>query len=134
MKIKIIALSALVSIGLIAGCSSGSSKESAPKAENTTTTTTIARTTTTTVYSALDSYVSSAKTRLPGATRAELIEIGQQTCTVIRAYGSVELAVIGIASDPTWTTEMAKTAGYIMGLAIPLFCPEYTAEAQRISA
>jgi ABC-type glycerol-3-phosphate transport system substrate-binding protein len=133
MKIKIITLSALVSIGLIVGCSGGSSKESAPKAESTTTTT-LARTTTTTVYSALDSYVSSAKTRLPGATRAELIEIGQQSCTVIRAFGSVELAIIGIASDPTWTTEAAKTAGYIMGLAIPLFCPEYTAEAQRISA
>ena len=124
---------ALISIALFSIIAVGCGSSDNTKTENTTTTTS-APATTTTVYSALDSYVSSAKTRLPGATRTELIEVGQQSCTVIRAYGSVELAIIGIASDPTWTTEAARTAGYIMGLAIPLFCPEYTAEAQRISA
>ncbi len=124
---------ALISIALFSIIAVGCGSSDNTKTENTTTTTS-APTTTTTVYSALDSYVSSAKTSLPNATRAELIKIGQQSCTVIRAYGSVELAIIGIASDPTWTTEAARTAGYIMGLAIPLFCPEYTAEAQRISA
>lgn len=131
MKIKAIVLSSLLVIGVIAGCSSG---DSSSKTEATTTTTSIARQTTTTTYSLLDGYVDAAKTQLPNATRKELIEVGEQSCTVIRAYGSVELAILGIAADPDWTSEMAEAAGFIMGAAIPVFCPEYTAELKRIIA
>lgn len=133
MKIKSIILSSILAVGLIAGCASKSdNKTSAPEKETTTTSTTIARTTTTSTYSLLDAYISTAKVKLPNATRAELIEVGEQSCVVIRAYGSVELALIGIASDPSWTLEAAKTAAYIMGSAIPVFCPEYAAEARRL--
>lgn len=130
MKIKIIALSTILAIGIISGCASKEDKVSSTTTIETTTTT-VARTTTT--ISKVDTFVSAVKTRLPGATRSEIIELGQQACTTIDAYGSVELAIYGIASDPSWSTEMAKMAGFVMGAAIPTFCPEYTAELQRIS-
>jgi hypothetical protein len=134
MKKKLAILS-LVLIPLIAvACGkSDSSKESvstqAPVKETTTTT---IRATTTTIYSLLDTYVDTVKSELPGASRSELIDLGKQACTTIRAYGSVELAILGIASDPSWTPRMAEAAGFVMGAAIPVFCPEFTSELRRI--
>ena len=130
MKIKVIILSTVLAIGVVSGCASEESKTPATTTIATTTTT-IPRTTTT--VSKVDVFVSAVKTRLPGASRDEIIELGQQACTTIEAYGSVELAIYGIASDPSWSMEMAKMASFIMGAGIPVFCPEYTAELQRLT-
>lgn len=131
MKFKAIILSSVLAISVLAGCSSNSDNSS--KQNATTTSTTIQRTTTTTTYSLVDKFVSTVKTRLPNSTRSEIVDLGQQACVTIRAYGSIELAIYGIASDPSWTTDMAKIAAFVMGAAIPVFCPEYTAELQRIA-
>lgn len=135
MKKKLAILSLVLIPFIAVACGkSDSSKESvstqAPVKETTTTT---IRTTTTTIYSLLDTYVDTVRSELPGASRSELIDLGEQACKTIRAAGSVELAITLIAADPSWTPQMARTAGFVFGAAVPVFCPEYIDEILSLS-
>ena len=90
-------------------------------------------TTTTSKYSTMErAYLSTLRERF-GGTDAQLFELGRTACQMIRAYGSVYAALQKIAFDPDWSLEEARNAGFLFGAAIPLFCPEFFAEAERIS-
>lgn len=110
---------------LAIGCES-SDKTASPA------TTAKATATTVTKASPTDAFVNSMRTKFPNAPRADLIEIGQASCDVIDAFGSVSEAMIAIAIDPTWDREMAGDAGFTFGAAIPVFCPEYEAELKAL--
>jgi hypothetical protein len=89
-------------------------------------------TTTAKKASAIDVYVASMKVKYPNSSDAQLIDLGKTSCEVIDAFGSVADAIFAIAEDPTWDREMALNAGYTFGAAVPVFCPEYTAELKAL--
>ena len=123
------ALGAVAVAALIAaGCGSpDTTSDATPVTSAKATTTTVAKATPT------DAFVNSMKTKFPNASRADLIDIGRASCDVIDAFGSVSEAMIAIAMDPTWDREMAGNAGYTMGAAIPVFCPQHLAELNAIT-
>jgi len=124
-----IALIGLLSVVAI-GCSSG---ETSTPVEVTTTTTAKVVTPTTLKQSTLtDIYVDIMQERYPSASRTTLIELGQSACDVIEMYGSVSAAIVGMAQDPEFA-EMATDIGYTFGVAVPVFCPKYKAEIDRIA-
>lgn len=129
-NIAILSIVAFSVVGISCGNSKSSTAPTITEAKQTTTTTTYR--TTTTAPSILDAYLATVGKKLPMATKAELIDLGEKACDTIDAYGSVKLAVIGIASDPSWTDSMAETAGYVIGAAIYAFCPEYVRELESI--
>ena len=112
--------------GLAIGCESS---------ESTTSTADTVKATTTTVAKAspTDAFVNAMKVKYPNSSRTQLIDLGETSCEVIDAFGSVEEAIFAIAEDPTWDREMANNAGYTFGAAIPVFCPEYLAELNAIT-
>lgn len=89
--------------------------------------------TTTTVVTKYDAFLKSARSRFPGSSDTTLIQLGKATCDTIDTFGSVTEMFIAIAEDPKWSVSMAGDAAYMTGLAVPTFCPEYTAELQRIA-
>lgn len=90
-------------------------------------------TTTTSAYSlSVQGFLISARNRFPYETDDKLIWLGQQSCATIIAYGSLTKTMIAIAENPAWTREMARDAGYLFGISIPVFCPQFKAEAQRL--
>jgi hypothetical protein len=121
------ALIATAALTLI-GC--GAATES-----SSTTTTTIQKNTTTTQSKydrQLSAYLDEMSDRFPYSSEAELVSLGENACNVVDAFGSVASAFVAIAEDPDWTVEMAGDAGYTFGVAIPVFCPEYLSELNRI--
>jgi len=121
MKTKIAALTVACFALLAAACGSSSSEETVS-----TTTTTTYRTTTTSV-SLTDVYVDAMRDYFPGASRSELIDLGETACDAVDEAGSVTSALIDIATDPSWAG-MEEAAAYTIGASIPVFCPRYTNE------
>lgn len=107
------------------GCESSDTKETATTNKATTTTTAKKST-------SVDAYVASMKVKYPNSSSETLIDLGKTACDVIDAFGSVSDAMIAIATDPTWDREMAGNAGYTFGAAVPVFCPQYTAEIKAL--
>lgn len=133
MKIKIAALTVACFALLASACGSSPSKEevvntttTAPKA-----TTTIPKTTTTSAP-LIDAYVEVMRDYFPGASRSELIDLGKTACEVIDESGSITSALISIATDPSWAG-MEEMAGYTIGVSVPVFCPRYMPELNRIT-
>jgi hypothetical protein len=120
MKTKIAALTVACFALLAAACGSSSSEE----AVSTTTTT---YRTTTTLVSLTDVYVDAMRDYFPGASRSELIDLGETACDAVDEAGSVTSALINIATDPSWAG-MEEAAAYTIGASIPVFCPRYTNE------
>lgn len=127
------ALAALTLTATFALVGCGAAEETKPSPESTTTTTYRSTTTTSKYDGQMSDYLRSMRSRFPGNSDIKLIEIGEQSCTVIEASGSVIDAMLMIAEDPTWTREMAGDAGFTFGTAIPVFCPEYLPELLRIT-
>lgn len=132
---KALATGAVVaSLGLaLIGCGGGRGQTEASSA---TTQTTYQRSTTTTSrYStAVEVFLSEARGQFPGRTNDELIALGEQACDVIIAHGSLTKTFIAIASDPTWTTDLARDAGFLFGISIPVFCPQFMSEARALAS
>lgn len=124
MKTKIAALTVACFALLAAACGSSSSKESVS-------TTTTTYKTTTTSKNMTDAYIDAMRDYFPGASRSELIDLGKTACDVIDEAGSVTSALIDIATDPSWIG-MEESAAYTIGASIPVFCPRYTAELNRL--
>ena len=125
-------LPAVVVAGLIlAGCA-GSDSTSA-SSESPTTTITRRQTTTTISQSVLiDAYVLAMRDWFgPSLTRSTAIELGQTMCDTIDDYGTVAATVDGVIASGEFRG-MEGDVGYVMGTAIPVFCPEYEAEARRL--
>lgn len=128
-----ITAAAVLTIGLV-GCGSASSKESVP---STTTRLAVPKTTTTVKPSKsvmTDALVDVLQDEFPGASRSQVIEVAEQACVVVRLSGSVEEALLMIASDPNTDSTMAGDMAYVMGVSIPVFCPEYMDELESLSS
>ena len=119
---KVIALSALL-IAVAVGCSSQSDTPSS-------TATTFKKATTTTLSqsSLVDSFVRAMSEEFPGATRSEYIPLGKAACDALDRIGSIYGVITEIVIDQTISSSEANYLGFIIGVAIPAFCPEYTAE------
>lgn len=132
---KVLATIAIVaSLGaILIGC--GGSRGETQVTSATAETTYQRPTTTTSRYSAaVEVYLSKARNLFPSETDAKLISLGEQACGVIIAYGSLTKTLISIAEDPDWTTDMAYDAGYLFGIAIPVYCPQFTSEARAFAS
>lgn len=81
----------------------------------------------------MSSYLRTMKDRFPWKTDSELIALGKQACDVIDVAGSITVAMLAIASDPTWSVEAAGDAAYTFGASVIAFCPEYTPELMRLA-
>lgn len=127
-----IAIAASLGVALI-GCGGGLEETEATSA---TTQTTYQRpTTTTSRYSnSVEAYLKEARNLFPSASDAKLISLGQQACDVIIAHGSLTKTFISIASDPEWSSDMAYDAGYLFGIAIPVYCPQFNSEARALAS
>ena len=64
-------------------------------------------------------------------TRSEAITLGKTMCDTIDDYGNVSVTVDGIIASGRFVG-MEGDVGYVMGVSIPVFCPEYEAEAKRL--
>jgi hypothetical protein len=119
---KVIALSALL-IAVAVGCSSQADTQSS-------TSTTFKKSTTTkpSQSSLVDSFVGAMSEEFPGATRSEYISLGKTACDALDRVGSIDGVLTEIVIDPTISSSEAGDLGFIIGVAIPAFCPEYTAE------
>lgn len=129
MKKTIAALSISAVAFLGAGC------EVATNDSNTNTdtpTTTQAPSSSPSKNSNVSAYVKAAREVFPSASEADLIEVGQLACDTIDDNGSITGALIAIIDDPAFYG-LEYEAGYIMGAAIPVFCPEYKAELNRLT-
>jgi len=118
---KVIAASILL-IVVAVGCASGSTEQPSS-------TTALKRTTTTISHASLvDAYVSAMSSEFPGETRADYISLGKEACAALDRVGSIDGVLTEIVLDPTITSSEAGDLGFIIGVAIPAFCPEYTSE------
>lgn len=75
-----------------------------------------------------DEYLIKARTIFPSASNSELTDLGKQSCAVVDEIGSVAGALLAFATNPSFAG-MEEDAAFILGAAIPAFCPEYYAEA-----
>jgi Protein of unknown function (DUF732) len=90
--------------------------------------------TTSTTYSQsdkVDALVKVLQARLGAGSRDKIIDIAKQACVVIDEAGSVIAAIRGIASDPEIDYETASDMAYIIGVSVPVYCPEYLDQVQR---
>ena len=118
MKYKIAAAVVIISTLLLGACGSSSKSD-------TTTTPSLPRTTTTVQSFPTESdFVNVMRTRFPGASRSDLISLGKTACDLLDEVGSLSMAILVIATDPSWAG-MEEDAGFTIGAAIPVFCPEY---------
>jgi hypothetical protein len=125
MKKLLVALTLVLAAAALSACSSESTSSSPPSSAYRPTTTTISK------ASLVDAYVDAMRDYFPRASRSELIDLGQTACDTIDEAGSLAGAVVDILSDPSWAG-MEEAAGYTFGVSIPVFCPEYTAELNRL--
>ena len=117
----------LMSALVVAGCGRESSSTStSPTVTYRSTTTTVKKPT------MMDAYLETMRTKFPRHTDAQLIELGELSCDLIDAAGSIQAALISIAVDPSWSAKEAGDAAFTFGAAVPVFCPRYTAELKRI--
>lgn len=123
-----VALTAAATTALVA-CGSRPAPQAAPV---TTTTTAYVRptTTTTTISAETRTYLRQMRIRFPGLSDSSLLSLGQTACDLIDLSGGVGSAIYEMAADPRFSDHM-DDVGYMMGNAIPTFCPEYIDEAIR---
>jgi len=129
MKRKYFIAALVASCILMIGC--GTSSKTSTSATTAPSTTVYKNTTTTSSFSMIDIYVATMKEYFPGATRSDIIDVGQKACATIDAYGSVKAAIAAISVDPDFAG-MQYEVGIVIGSSIPAFCPEYQAELNRL--
>jgi len=131
LKLKHIITICIASSILFIGC--GKNETSAPNSTVATSSTTVYKSTTTVKpkNTLMDIYFENMSEYFPKATKAELLDIGEQACAVIDAFGSVSSALAAIATDPDFAN-MQYEVGITIGSAVPVLCPEYEAELRRI--
>jgi len=127
----IVAILAASAVSLGCGVKPAASNEPAP----TTTTTQARRQTTTTTAPKQDilveAFVLAMKDWFPNMTRSDAIELGVTMCDTIDIYGNVSDTVDAIIASGRFRG-MEGDIGYVMGVSIPVYCPQYEAEAQRL--
>ena len=134
-KLKAVLAGTAITAVALAGCGAAETKSSTVATSEATTSTTAARKQTTTTLTPqsvlIEAYVMTMQDYFPGASRASLIDLGQTTCEVIETQGSVTAAMRAIANDPSFRG-MDEMVGYAIGASVPVFCPEYQAEVNRL--
>jgi len=124
MNLRTIALSATLALA-VSGCAA------APVAK------TAGSTSTTSAASSrdlqIDALVLTIQRRVPGTTRASAIDLAQTACNAIDEAGSITEFITQVATDPKIDLKMSGDMAYIVGVAVPTYCPEYAAEMDRIA-
>ena len=131
---RLIAVTAIAGAALLSACGTKSSDATYTSSNKpASTTTTVQRTTSTTISKTImeDAFVEATRDLYPGLSRAKAIELGKTTCDTIDQFGSVEQTVTAIIASGDFVG-MESDVGYMMGVSIPVFCPEYLAEAERL--
>lgn len=132
---KFIPAAIIVAAGLtLVGCGASDSTSTSATSPTSPSTTEARRQTTTTVSQSImiDAYVLAMRDWFgPSLTRSTAIELGQTMCDTIDEYGTVSETVDGVIASGKFRG-MEGDVGYVMGTAIPVFCPEYEAEARRL--
>lgn len=127
-----IVVASVISVGC--GTKTADSKESPATTAPTTTEAPRRQTTTTTVPSQsvmIEAYVLAMNDYFPTMSRSDAITLGKTMCDTIDVYGNVADTVTGIIESGRFRG-MEGDVGYLMGVSIPVFCPEYEAEARRL--
>ena len=128
---------ALVFTAALVGCGSRAETTAAP----TTTTTSKAPVTTTTedIFKTapqslkVDALVEVFQDKFPGTSRGSAIDIANTACDAVRAQGSIVDAVAAIVADPDVDYDTAGDMSFIIGVSVPVFCPEFLAELNAIT-
>lgn len=101
---------------------------------STTSTTTAPMRTTTTVSQTtnVDALVTLLRSRYPGASRAQIISAAQTACDTLREIGSVRDTIAAMAVDPEVDADEAGDMAYLIGVSIPVYCPEFANEVSGL--
>jgi hypothetical protein len=121
MKLRTIALSATLALA-VSGCATAPVTSSAS---------------TTSAASSrdlqIDALVLTIQRRVPGTTRASAIDLAKTACNAIDEAGSITEFIAQVATDPEIDLKMSGDMAYVVGVAVPIYCPEYRAEMDRIA-
>lgn len=128
---KLIPTAIVISAALVLGaCGSSASNDSTSKSSSAPEP---SRQTTTTVSQSvmIDAYVMAINDWFGPTTRSEAIKLGKTMCDTIDIYGNVSDTVDAVIESGMFRGQEGDV-GYIMGTSIPVFCPEYEAEARSL--
>jgi hypothetical protein len=81
----------------------------------------------------IEAYVEVYQEEFPGTSRSTAISTGETACELIQSEGSIADAMIAIALDPDVGTTMAGDMAFVMGISVPVFCPEFMSELNTIT-
>lgn len=131
MKLRIITLAAALGIAA-AACSSTPVSSNSPSAPAPTASpTTIPKIIT--QQDKVDALVEVMQDKYPGASRKQVLETAQMACDAVDESGSIAATFVGIMEDNSIDAELAGDMSYAIGVAVPVLCPEYLAELERLT-
>lgn len=124
MKLRTIALSATLALAVI-GCAT------APVTSSASTTSTTSAASSRDLQ--IDALVLTIQRRVPGTTRASAIDLAKTACNAIDEAGSITEFIAQVATDSEIDSKTSGDMAYVVGVAVPIYCPEYRAEMDWIA-
>jgi hypothetical protein len=89
--------------------------------------------TTTSQETKVDAMVKVIQNKYPAASRVKAIDLAEKACTAIDQSGSIADTIALIVSDDSIDVDMAGDMSWIIGVSVPVLCPEYLPELNRIT-
>jgi hypothetical protein len=125
----------VLTVGLAAcGSSTETSTPSTPSTKAPATTTTTKDILETASQSDLiDALVAVYQDEFPGASRSGAISTAKTACELIESEGSIVDAMAAIALDPEVGASMAGDMAFVMGISVPVYCPQFLPELNRLT-
>ena len=127
MRLRTIALTAALGLA-VTGCATAPAASDQRSATPSTTTTKTA-----TQQDKVDALVRVMQSKYPGSSRSQILDVAQTACDTLDEYGSVSSTFINIIADDSIDADMAGDMSYAIGVAVPVLCPEYQAELERLT-
>lgn len=81
----------------------------------------------------IDALVDVYQEEFPGTSRSTAIDVAKTACEAIEAQGSIVDAMAAIAVDPEISATMAGDMAFVMGISVPVFCPKFLPELNRLT-
>jgi ABC-type glycerol-3-phosphate transport system substrate-binding protein len=81
----------------------------------------------------IDALVEVYQEEFPGTSRSTVIDVAKTACEAIEAQGSIVDAMAAIAVDPDIDATMAGDMAFVMGVSVPVYCPQFLPELNRLT-